>query len=302
MPEFAAPDDRFPGQGCSDDRRTEGRIWAHYARQHAAFWSFSAAKTSNSALPRPKRWGRPVTWWRGPRKPSASPESARSSLELVVPAGLKADRLLVIGTGKSADLQQQDFVNLGGAAMGKLPKAAAEATVFADLPGGAMSAEQAADLAQGAGLRAYAFDRYKTKRKDDDKPAANRSVTIATADVAGARKAFAAHAAVAGGVLMARDLVNEPANILYPEEFARRAAVLKKAGVAVEVLDMKALKKLGMGALLGRRPGFARAKAASSSCAGTAARRARRRSPSSARACASTPAAFRSRAPPAWRT
>ena len=174
----------------------------------------------------------------------------KSSLELVVPAGLKADRLLVIGTGKGADLQQQDFVQFGGAAIGKVPKAAAEATVFAELPGGAMSAEQAADLAQGAGLRAYAFDRYKTKRKDDDKPAANRSVTIATADVASARKAFAARAAVAGGVLMARDLVNEPANILFPEEFARRTAVLKKAGVAVEVLDVKALKKLGMGALL----------------------------------------------------
>src|SRR6185369_8516853 len=52
---------------------------------------------------------------------------------------------------------------------------------------------------------------------------------------------------VAGGVIMARDLINEPANVLYPEEFARRAGALKKAGVAVEVLDVAAMRKLGVG-------------------------------------------------------
>jgi leucyl aminopeptidase len=51
--------------------------------------------------------------------------------------------------------------------------------------------------------------------------------------------------------VLARDLVNEPANVLYPEEFARRALALKKFGVGVEVLDVKAMTKLGMGALLG---------------------------------------------------
>ncbi len=57
---------------------------------------------------------------------------------------------------------------------------------------------------------------------------------------------------------MARDLVNEPANVLYPEEFARRTAVLKKSGVMVEVLDLKAMKKLGMNALLGVGQGSTR--------------------------------------------
>jgi leucyl aminopeptidase len=52
-------------------------------------------------------------------------------------------------------------------------------------------------------------------------------------------------------VVLARDLVNEPANVLFPEEFARRAAELKKLGVAVEVLDVAAMRKLGMHALLG---------------------------------------------------
>src|SRR5439155_23967049 len=44
---------------------------------------------------------------------------------------------------------------------------------------------------------------------------------------------------------------NAPANVWYPEEVARRAAALKKLGVAVEVLDVPAMKKLGMNGLLG---------------------------------------------------
>jgi leucyl aminopeptidase len=175
-----------------------------------------------------------------------------STLELVLPEGIKASRLMVIGVGKGeAPLTAKDFQRLGGLAMGKLPPSASEATVFAELPGGAMRPQQAAEIAQGVRLRAYAFDRYKTKRKDDEDRHKNRSVTIATSDAAAARKASAAPDAVTAGVLTARDLVNEPANVLYPEEFARRASALKKLGVAVDVLDLKAMKKLGMGALLG---------------------------------------------------
>jgi len=180
-----------------------------------------------------------------------------SALELVLPEGLKVARLVVIGAGKPAELKAKDFVMLGGAAMGKLPASAAEATVFAELPGGAMRPEQAADLAQGVVLRAYAFDRYKTKRKEEEKPPASRKITVCVSDVAAVRSAYRAREAVADGVLMARDLVNEPANVLYPEEFARRAASLRKVGVAVEVLDVPKLKKLGMRALLGVGQGSA---------------------------------------------
>jgi leucyl aminopeptidase len=174
-----------------------------------------------------------------------------TSLELIVPAGLKVDRLAVVGVGKVAELTPKDFLKLGGIALGKLPASATDGAVFAELPKGAMTADQAADLAQGVQLRAYKFDRYKTKQKDDDKPPAKRSVTIAAGDVAAVRKAFERRAVIADGVVIARDLVNEPANVLYPDEFARRTLALKKVGVAVEVLDVKAMKKLGMNALLG---------------------------------------------------
>ena len=174
-----------------------------------------------------------------------------SALDLVVPAGLDASRLVVLGVGKARDLKVQDFVKLGGAAMGKIPPTASEATVIADLPAGAFKPERAADMALGVQLRAYAFERYKTKRNEEEKKAAKVRVKITVARVSAAEKAFAPRAAVADGVVIARDLVNEPANVLYPEEFARRAVGLRKLGVAVDVLDVKEMKKLGMNALLG---------------------------------------------------
>ena len=174
-----------------------------------------------------------------------------SALDLVAPPGLDVSRLVVVGVGKARDLKAQDFVKLGGGAMGKIPATASEATLIADLPGGAIRPERAAELALGAQLRAYAFDRYKTKRKEEEEKAAKLKVTITVAGVAAAEKAFTSRAAVADGVTIARDLVNEPANVLYPEEFARRAGSLKKLGVVVEVLGIKEMKKLGMNALLG---------------------------------------------------
>ena len=180
-----------------------------------------------------------------------------STLDIVAPAGLEVDRLLIIGVGKARDLKQNDFVKLGGVAMGKVPPAAADATIVADLPGSGLKPDRIADLALGVRLRAYSFDRYKTKTKEgEDKPKEVR-VAIAVAGVAAVEKADASRVAVANGVTLARDLVNEPANVLFPEEFARRAQGLKEFGVAVEVLELAAMKKLGMNALLGVGQGSA---------------------------------------------
>jgi leucyl aminopeptidase len=135
--------------------------------------------------------------------------------------------------------------------MGRIPASASAATILADLPGGGVKPDRIADIALGVELRAYSFERYKTKRKDNEDKASEVKVTIAVAGVAAVEKAYVPRGAVANGVTIARDLVNEPANILYPEEFARRAGNLKKLGVAVDVLDVEEMKKLGMNALLG---------------------------------------------------
>jgi leucyl aminopeptidase len=181
-----------------------------------------------------------------------------SAMEIVAPAGLDVGRLVVLGVGKARNLKQHDLVKLGGIAMGRIPATATAATIIAELAGGALKPDQVAELALGIRLRAYAFDRYKTKRKEEDERAKEVRVTIAVATPAGVEKAFTARAAVANGVVLARDLVNEPANVLYPEEFARRAGDLKRLGVVVEVLDIAAMKKLGMNALLGVGQGSVR--------------------------------------------
>ncbi len=171
-------------------------------------------------------------------------------LDIVAPAGLEVARLMLVGVGKARDLAARDFVKLGGVVMGKLPPAASAATVLADIPGG-IRPDRVADIALGVQLRAYSFERYKTKRKEGEEKASQVTVTIATGAVAAVERASASTGAVAGGVLIARDLVNEPGNVLFPEEFARRTGALKKRGVDVEVLDVKDMKKLGMNALLG---------------------------------------------------
>jgi leucyl aminopeptidase len=174
-----------------------------------------------------------------------------STLEIIAPSGLDAPRLVVVGTGKERDLKDRDLVKLGGAAMGRVPAAAPQATIMAEFAGGALKAEQITDLALGARLRAYRFDRYKTKRKEGDERADKVAVNFACGNPEAAERAWTRAMGLADGVVWARDLINEPANVLYPAEFARRASGLRKLGVVVEVLDVPAMRKLGMGALLG---------------------------------------------------
>jgi leucyl aminopeptidase len=174
-----------------------------------------------------------------------------STLDFLAPEGVKASRLIVVGTGKTSDLKDSDFLKLGGATAGKLRPGTEAVTIIAELPAGAMKPEQAAALAAGVRLRAYKFDRYKTRKKDSEDAALSAEISLAVGDVAAAKKAFASDDHIVDGVIIARDLVNEPPNVLFPIEFARRASQLRKLGVELDVLDVKAMKKLGMGALLG---------------------------------------------------
>jgi leucyl aminopeptidase len=181
-----------------------------------------------------------------------------ASLDVIAPSGLDVSRLIVVGTGKDRTSASRDLIKLGGVAMGKLPKAAAAATIFAELGSGALKADQVADIALGARLRAYTFDRYKTKRKEDEEqPPKQIELNFGCSNPGSAQKAWTRRSALADGVVLARDLVNEPGNVLYPGEFARRTSALKKLGVAVEVLDIAAMRKLDMGALLGVGQGSA---------------------------------------------
>jgi leucyl aminopeptidase len=181
-----------------------------------------------------------------------------SVLDLLEPEGIKVQRLIVLGAGKATEVSDKDCLKLGGSLAGKLNSGSEAVTVMAEWPDGAMAPAQAAAIASGMRLRAYKFDRYKTKKKDGEERALRTDVSFAVEDVAASKKAFVPDSHVVDGVTLARDLVNEPPNVLYPQEFARRATQLQKLGVKVEVLDVKAMAKLGMGALLGVGQGSAR--------------------------------------------
>jgi len=182
---------------------------------------------------------------------------AMKSLQLLAPAGVDLDRLVFIGLGDPAKLEAKDWLKLGGTVPASVAGEAAVTLVLERADGEAVTAEQAADVALGIALRAYSFDRYKTKKKDDEPPKPRR-FAIAVADPKAATKAWAAGRAVADGVAFARDLVNEPANVLGPVEFAERLQGLSKLGVEVEVLGEPELRDAKMGALLGVAQGSVR--------------------------------------------
>jgi len=187
------------------------------------------------------------------------------TVDLLAPQGLKFARLVLVGMDKTSAYSPEDWLNLGGAVRGMLSgKEAPAAHVFLETAGGAVAPADIASFALGALLRGYKFKKYKTKtrKKSDAAAEANdrtlKKIVIHCADPKAAGQAFAPARAMAEGVTLARDLVNEPANVLGPAEFAARAKELSKLGVQVEVLGPKALQKLGMNALLAVGQGSAR--------------------------------------------
>jgi leucyl aminopeptidase len=196
---------------------------------------------------------------------------ARSSIEILAPQKLDIHRLLLIGTGKAADQSESDWATLGGYILGQISaRKTAEASVIAEIASGGDTKPDvaAANIAFGALLRHYSFRKYLTKKNGeegsnggDQKPGAPERLTklvIMCSDPDKARAAFEGKRAVAEGIYIARDLVNEPANVLGPVEFADRVKELERVGLEVEILDAETLKELGMNTLLSVAQGSVR--------------------------------------------
>ncbi len=132
---------------------------------------------------------------------------ALTTLDVVAPEGVDADRLLLVGVGDAKGRTADGWIRTGGK-VASLFRKATNVAVIADLPGVEINPSDIAELAVGARLRTYGFDAYKTKRDDDDDQPKSVKVTIVTASAAAAGKAFAALQEVAAGVELARDLVN----------------------------------------------------------------------------------------------
>lgn len=181
----------------------------------------------------------------------------KASVTVLAPAGSAADMIVLLGTGTIKDDDAIGWGELGGAAR----KALEKEPLVTVLAGDDVGAEAFAAFGQGWILRSYGFDKYKTKPKDEKAAKAGsntQKVIIQTNQASAAKKAFTDAEAVARGTMLARDLVNEPANMLGTEEFAARCKALEALGMEVKVLGEKEMKKLGMGALLGVAQGSVR--------------------------------------------
>ena len=185
-----------------------------------------------------------------------------TSLDVLAPQGVKFGRIVVVGLGKPAEFKHEDWLNLGGTTRAKLTgREGAAAHVYLETVKGDVTPTDTAAFALGAQLRGYKFDKYKSKKtptksasksangKADDEKTLKKLI-VHCADPRAAGQAFNPERAVLDGVNLARDLVNEPANVLGPAEFAAKVKALTKAGVQVEVMSEATLKRHGMGALL----------------------------------------------------
>lgn len=179
---------------------------------------------------------------------------AGQTMVLSAPRDSRYARIALLGLGDAAKLDATACETAGGKLYAALTGAGADKTVLI-LDGaknaGQMKAEDmAAHIAMGLKLRSYRFDKYKTEKKDDNGNGGLASFDVAGAPAAAAKK-FAALSMAADGIFWARDLINEPPNVLYPDSFAKRIQKeLKPLGVEVEIFDEKKMKSLGFGAHL----------------------------------------------------
>ncbi|MBY0611025.1 MAG: leucyl aminopeptidase [Beijerinckiaceae bacterium] len=176
---------------------------------------------------------------------------AQATLVLLAPDGVPVERIVLVGVGPVDARAKLNWLTLGGSLCAKLPSAKSVSVLMEHATGEAFSVDDVADLALGMELKSYSFERYKTKKKDGEGAEPGPSlVTLMVANKNTAKKAFKSREAIGSGVNLARTLVNEPPNVLFPSEFAERAGQLEKLGVEIEILEEKQLRKLGMRALL----------------------------------------------------
>ena len=177
---------------------------------------------------------------------------ALSQVSIVAPEG-GLDRIVLLGCGDLSEASEADLLKVGGKIASIVGKAE-KATILSEVAKGEaeISPEVIATFAAGAKLRSYRFDDYLTKGREADKSSGKSAkLTFGTANLAASKKAWTRMDGVTNGVNLARQLVNEPANVLGPVEFAREAKKLEKLGVDVEILGEPEMKKLGMHSLLG---------------------------------------------------
>ena len=164
-------------------------------------------------------------------------------IEVLSPNGIEASRILLIGLGKDYEISEKQAEQIGGKIINKLIYSGDERISIA-------AGDHAAHIGFGVLLRQYKFDKYYTTEKNIKRPTV-QTVDVMTSKIDKSKEEFGILEKIADGVIMARDLVSEPGNILYPESYAQQIIELEKLDLEVEVLNEDAMEELGMEAILG---------------------------------------------------
>ena len=162
----------------------------------------------------------------------------------------KLVRIMLLGV---AEDEAADYQKAGGDIIAKVQTSGAKHIA---IHGANLTAQHAAEFAFGATLRNWRMDKYRTKLPETSKPTVDSFTVVAAPKEASAH--WTSYHAVAEGVALTKELVTEPANIIYPESFVARCQHLKELGVEISVLDDQDMAALGMGALLGVAQGSRR--------------------------------------------
>ena len=167
-------------------------------------------------------------------------------------------RLALAGLGEPSAPGRLGAIERAGAAISAKYLASGETALTLDLTGAGLSAAESAAFLLGLRLRAWRQDGYRTKLAEEQKVSLQDVVVIGAGEAVEAE--WRREAAVAEGVEFTRELVTEPANVLYPESFVARCQErFVGTGIQIRVLDEAEMRALGMGALLGVAQGSPRA-------------------------------------------
>ena len=161
--------------------------------------------------------------------------------------GTDGGRLIAVGLG-DADVTPEQVRRAAGNGVRAAAGLNAERPLRVAICLDAVEPEVVKGAAEGALLGAYSFVKVSGR---EPKEAIASVTVVSSSGKPEARRAIETARTVAAAVCLARDWVNTPANVLYPETFADAArAAVKGTKIEVEVLDEKALERGGYGGLL----------------------------------------------------
>ena len=170
-----------------------------------------------------------------------------ASLEIINDKNNLFSKIIIISPGKKSLVSGNDLAIIGGK-INQTSSKSKNKKVSVLVASEFSNDESLVEIGFGATLNTYKFDKYKSKKKAIKQV---NEVTIVSKNAVKLKNKFKQKNSVAEGIFLARDLVNEPSNILNPEEYAKRIKGLSKYGLKVEVLNETKMKKLGMWSLLG---------------------------------------------------